>query len=162
MRNTLYILISLFGSLCLSAQTIVGNFTEEKSNTSIKLIVNTDDGLVKMEFTGPSDVWYAFGFGSKVMKGAYAIAVSDRGIEERFLDGRNEGETLNKSIRVLSDTTVNGFRKVEISRLLKGKGDKYYNFPRSASDIDIIYAIGKNEKVNKKHAEKGTAVLKLR
>lgn len=161
MRNVFFLFLLCTIGTALFSQTFGGVVKLEEVGLSIALEVDSEKSMVTITMSGPVEQWYAFGFGSKIMKGTYAIAISDRGIEERFLDGRNEGEVLDKSITVLSDVTANGIRTVVVKRLIKGKGEKYFNFPRKAAALNLIYAVGKNEKPNKKHGEKGTAILIL-
>lgn len=145
----------------MPAQTYRAEFHFEEDDLHLSLKVNTETSLVSITMQGPSTVWFAFGFGAEVMKGNYVIVANENGVEERLLNGRNAGELLAASIKVISDTTTSGVRKVELERLIKGSGDNYFNFPRKGAQLPIIYALGKNAKSNRKHAKKGKAVIIL-
>jgi hypothetical protein len=161
MKKLYFVLLSLFMCFAMRAQTYAAEFHLEEYDLHMLLNVYSETSLVSITMQGPSTVWFAFGFGAVAMKGSYVIVANEKGVEERFLDGRNEGELLPVRVKVISDTIISGVRKVELVRLIKGSGDNYYNFPRKGAQIPIIYALGKNTKSNRKHAKKGKAVILL-
>lgn len=158
---TLKYLIAIFFSITLNgliAQNSVGTFNDEKLGIELSLkYINNNS--VKITMNGPADAWFAFGFGNNKMEGTYAIVASENGVEERFLEGRNEGELLIESIKIESDAITGEQRKIVLTRSLKAKSAKYFEFSASEKVIDIIYAIGRNSNNERKHKDKGQGQL---
>ena len=121
---------------------------------------NSDDGdpeSVAITIVGPSDRWFAVGYGSDTMclnpvadecpgGGPYAIIVNgagDRGAQERKLAFHGPGDELESSISVDSVREENGFLTLAITRPSKGLTEHHYTFDTSPSTaVPIITARG--------------------
>jgi hypothetical protein len=162
MGNILKVFLACLCIAPLQAQIYSGKQLVEDGLLHVSVQVDVTKSLVEICMTGPSEVWFAFGFGTEKMKGSYALVTTTSGVEERFLDGRNEGELLPSSIEVVSDVVAETKRSITIKRKLTGMNDRYFTFPNAAENVSLIYAVGKNEKTNRKHVKKGQLLLVLK
>lgn len=94
---------------------------------------------------GPSTVWYGFGFGSTEMSDTYSIIVDGEGkVEERYLVGVTEGNSLDDTFAVESSETIGSTRTVVISRDLDSDLPTKYHYEFSVNDkkLETIYGWG--------------------
>ena len=95
-----------------------GSYAAEAAMTTSK--VNLDSrvsgGLATLTLTGPPDKWFALALGSPHFDMAdkpYTIVVDGKGnVQERKLGDHDPGQVLTASIRVLSNSVVDGHRQV--------------------------------------------------
>lgn len=144
-----------------SAQNSSAQFKEKYLAIALEVVYINNNKDVQISLFGPATEWFAFGFGANVMNGAYAIVASENGVEERYLQGRNEGELLKKSLTIVSDSVLGEQRKIVLKRSVKGLSDKYFSFDVYQKSINIIYALGRNSNNNRKHKSKGMGLLKF-
>ncbi len=162
MGNVLKLLLACLCFVSLNAQKYSGQLSIEDGGIEVAVQIFSENEIVRVTMVGPVETWFAIGFGKEKMKGSYALLVSINGVEERFLDGRDQGKLLPSSIKITSDAIIEGKRKVILERPLQGKNQTYYSFPNASLTIPVIYAIGKNEKTNRKHAQRGQAILDIK
>jgi hypothetical protein len=82
-------------------------------------------GTATITLTGPSDRWFAVGFGAKIMaQRPYTIVVNNTGAEERTLGtcgteaDHCAGTPLAPSVQIVSNSVADGVRTVVLSRAL--------------------------------------------
>ena len=63
-------------------------------------------------------------------------------VEERKLGDHDPGTLLTASVRVTSNTVVDGERTVVMTREFKGKTPDHFTFDASSSEISVITASG--------------------
>ena len=63
-------------------------------------------------------------------------------VEERKLGDHDPGTVLSSSVRVTSNTVVDGERTVVMTRPFKGKTPDHFTFDASSSEISVITASG--------------------
>merc|ERR1719361_425891 len=84
--------------LCSAATTITtfGNTTVGTHNVAIDIVIDTENDTVDIMMSGPSDRWFAIGFGSTVMANTYTISASGTDtINERLLGDQSTGNILD-------------------------------------------------------------------
>ena len=117
-----------------------------------------DPDSVGITIVGPSDRWFAVGFGGSDTMcshpvadecpggGPYAIVVNgngDHGVQERKLAFHGPGDELESTIKVESIREENGYLTIALTRPSKGLTEKHYTFDTSPSTtIPIITAKG--------------------
>ncbi|ETO30153.1 collagen-binding protein A [Reticulomyxa filosa] len=157
-------------------------------NQWVELQLYPNEDIMKLTYSGPSDVWYdnyqqqkvnfknktfffskkkkryGIGFGNNVMNGTYAIIIDGYGnVTERMLGNHEPGILLNSTVTLLAEKLVdgNGTRVVILQRALHESGSHYYNFASSNfTTIPIIFAYGRTPTLNY-HQDRNTAVLFL-
>ena len=73
----------------------------------------------------------------------YTIVVDGKGnVQERKLGDHDPGQVLTASLRVLSNSVVEGERKVVVSRPFKGHTNDHFTFDPSTSTIPVLAASG--------------------
>lgn len=118
-----------------------GNTTVGTQNVGIHIVIDTDTDLVDIIMSGPSDRWFAIGFGSTVMSNTYTISASNTDtVTERLLGDQKTGSVLDTTITVLSDTSNDTVRIVHIQRDRVGSTSEYYTFPTTEGEMDFIWA----------------------
>eukprot|EP01083_Nonionella_stella_P006505 18897_1 len=146
-------LFMLFCAIVVSnGQFLTGENTDIlDGQVSLSVAINLDVEQVRMLLSGPSDSWYAIGFGNSAMDGTYSILTfmaETQGlngteeisvIEEVILGDHDNGLPLrNQSLFILDDITEDLRRTIEIQRPIAGN----YSFPTAPGFIDIISAKG--------------------
>ena len=103
-------------------------------------------GLATLTLSGPSDKWFALSLGSTHFDMAdkpYTIVVDGKGnVQERKLGDHDPGQVLASSLKVLSNSVVDGKRKVVVSRPFKGHTVDHFTFDPSTSTIPVLAASG--------------------
>eukprot|EP00755_Sulcionema_specki_P025739 Sspe_Gene.15803::Locus_5512_Transcript_1_1_Confidence_1.000_Length_6457::g.15803::m.15803 len=130
------------------------------------LTVDRSSQRVRVEIEGPTDKWFAVGFGSQAMKDTYAIVVypqtfgTDTVLHERQLGQHMAGALLTPSAVVTSDSSVNGRRRVVLLRGVAGNTTAHHSFVNDT--VPYIAAVG-HSMVFQYHGEggKGAGVVKL-
>ena len=96
----LYLYPLLLGS---NGITLIGSNAASSQNLSITVTINID--RVDIVLIGPSDRWFAVGFGSFFMTNTYGIVVSKTdSVSEYKLSKSGGGSTISNMIVVNSDT----------------------------------------------------------
>ena len=120
----------------------------EMGTTGVQVAVGVDDEFKKalIYLSGPSDSWYAVGFGDVTMKG-YAIIVDETGaVHERFMEGiGNVGaDDLVPMVTVVSTAVDSGtkVRSVVLERSSAGASRDYFTFSIGSSGIKAVAAKG--------------------
>ena len=102
--------------------------------------------MATLTLTGPHDKWFALSLGSPHFDMAdkpYTIVVDGKGnVQERKLGDHDPGQVLTASLRVLSNSVVDGERKVVVSRPFKGHTNDHFTFDPSTSTIPVLAASG--------------------
>ena len=113
----------------------------------------TSDGKATITLSGPSDVWFAIGFGATEMHDQpYTLVVNDAGVTERKLGtcgteaDHCPGTVLNTSVALVSNTVVNNVRTVVVTRPFSGPTKDYFCFnPATISTVNYISARGTSQ-----------------
>lgn len=139
-----YLLILFIFTISISnAQLFEGSTTlSSTNNMTLDVSINTNTNEVTIEYTGPSNLWYAVGFGGSSMANTYIILTDGAGnVTERKLGNHNAGSQLSPSL-TSSNTNINGsIRTTTVTRPLMGPNGDYYDFS-GASTIPLIWARG--------------------
>lgn len=118
--------------------------------------------VVTLTLTGPSDVWFGFGFDATSMADTpYTIVVDGVGaVTERKLADHAAGSLLDPTLKLMSNTIKEGLRTVVLQRALAGAGDAYYSFSPDVASIPYINAIGATVDFQQ-HAQRAGTVINL-
>lgn len=110
----------------------------------VKMNLSSTSNVATVTLTGPSDVWFGIGLNASIMADLpYAIIVDGTGnVTERKMGNHEAGTQLATSVKVISNTVVNGVRTVVVSRPLVGMTPEHYTFEPSVLAVDFINAIG--------------------
>ena len=153
---------SLLACLATYALSIDISNSYELSGSAQNLLTYGDsvdisiiDETVTITMRGPSSGWFGFGFGSTRMDGTYSILASGSGrdmvVSDHELDKKSKNQDnsviANSPLKLLSDTLIDGFREVVVTRP-RSHMRLSYDFPSADSkntDIDIIFGAAENE-----------------
>lgn len=148
MKKTI-ILPALFGFISMSyGQTFTASFNTTIGGKALTLNVDVDKTKNKVTITesGPSTIYFGFGFNAAKMTNTYAIVSNSTGVivEERKLAHDAAGTVLTPSTTLVSNTTANEITTVVVSRPLAGPTADYYNFSNitDGSVLLILYSKG--------------------
>eukprot|EP01084_Bolivina_argentea_P156462 272687_1 len=110
---------------------------------------STNGGTVELVFSGNDGGWFAVGFNNTDMKATYSIVVDCTGITYEYYLGSGTcspgcDTMLSNTYSVKSNSVQGNVRTVDITRPVNdnNNGAMYYNFPTSASSIQLIWAYG--------------------
>lgn len=125
-------------------------------------------GTAKITLSGPAAGWFGAGFNATRMADQpYTLIVNESGVVEQKLGTCGSeaehcpGDRLASSVKMLSNTAVNGVRTVVITRQLAGITKDHYSFkPFGDETIRFITAIGKTQ-VFEYHKAHGPAEVAL-
>eukprot|EP01084_Bolivina_argentea_P239105 401846_1 len=144
-------LLHMIWLLCLisisNGAILTGTTTISSQNIDVTLSIDTNSNIVDITLIGPSNVYFAVGFGGSLMVNRYSIIVSGTNtVNEHKLmkaDSTQSGTILSpQMITINSDTTNQLRRTVSMTRNRVRQNNNYYTFPNTAGDIDIIWAFG--------------------
>lgn len=156
---------------CAQAQAVLtGAARAPGVGTTISVRVDAKNDLVTIKMQGPSDVWFAAGFGAQAMEDRPWTVVVDGGsgaVSERKLGGPVDnphvpGDALKASVKVESNTVSAGVRTVVVTRPLKGASADYYTFNTTTTNpsLPFITAVGSSAKLSY-HKAKAPASMVL-
>jgi hypothetical protein len=170
MRKLLSPILSVFFSVLLlfpfssKAQIFQGSSTVSGANNmTIDITVNTLTNEVDLTLTGPSNLWFAYGFGGSVMSNRYIVLTDGSGnISERKLGNHASGTQLANSL-ISSSSSVNGsIRTTTVKRSITGMNNDYFTFPGTSGAITLIWARGTGASLAYHgSSNKGSAVIML-
>jgi len=130
---------------------------------SISIKINEAHDCIELDLMGPSDSYYAVGFGSKVMVNTWTVVVNGEGDDgwfEQTLSNHRPGlQRKLKSFEMIENT----FTAQTLSRRLHLKQSltalkAYHPFNIDDDKIDVIWAIGTDETFSF-HIDYGTKAL---
>lgn len=120
---------------------------------SVKVTLNDETNKARIEMTGPSNKWFAVGFGNKSMNNTYTIFANesaDETVAERILGNWNYGSALTSSTTLESFNKSGSTSTYIIERpLIANNGG--YTFNAETGNVDIILAVGPNQNPNTYH-----------
>lgn len=116
--------------------------------------------MVTITLSGPSNVWFGVGFNALEMADTpYTIIVDGNGnVTERNLADHAPGTLLPKTIKVLTDTVLNGVRTVVLTRTAQAASANYYNFSLATQQLSFLSAVGSTPDLQY-HSNRTVAVL---
>jgi hypothetical protein len=123
------------------ADTIEG---VQESLVTLGMRLSGSGGTI-INMTGPADGnWFGVGFNTHYMANSpYAIVVDGTGaVSEHVLGDHVAGTVLAPSIKVVSQSVVNGQRTVVMTRALKGLTPQHHDFDYTSTSMDFISAVG--------------------
>jgi hypothetical protein len=160
-KNILPVLSAFF---LFTSQSIAQEFigTSAASSSQNIQIGSNSSGEVELILTGPSNVWFAFGFGNSIMNNTYSIVVDGNGdVSERKLGNHSAGGTLNDSFTVESNNVDGNTRTVFLSRVtLEGPNSDYFTFPAEETSYTYIWGVGSSANLGF-HASRGAKVISI-
>merc|ERR1712012_633752 len=133
---------------CGGGEMFVGSYeaTAALTKTQVRLNAKVAGGEATITMSGPSNAWFSVAFGSPNFAMAdrpWTLVVDGKGnIEERKLGDHDPGTLLASSVRVTSNTVVDGERTVVVTREFKGKTLDHFTFESTSSEIAVITASG--------------------
>merc|ERR1712012_870445 len=133
---------------CGGGEMFVGYYeaTAALTKTQVRLNAKVAGGEATITMSGPSNAWFSVAFGSPNFAMAdrpWTLVVDGKGnIEERKLGDHDPGQVLSSSVRVSSNTVVDGERTVVMTREFKGKTLDHFTFESTSSEIAVITASG--------------------
>merc|ERR1711970_301808 len=133
---------------CGGGQMFTGSYeaTPASTKTLVRLNAKVAGGEASITISGPSTAWFSVAFGSPNFAMAdkpWTLVVDGKGnVEEWKLGDHDPGTVLASSVRVTSNTVVDGERTVVMTREFKGKTSDHFTFDSTSSEISIITASG--------------------
>eukprot|EP01084_Bolivina_argentea_P046756 86105_1 len=135
---------------------------------SVTIEINEKQDVININLSGPTDVYFAVGFGSNVMKDTWTIIVNGEGENgwcERTLSNHGSGiQSETESFKMLENKYVHSdtysqlfLRRLHIQKSLTSL-ESYHPFNIDDNSINVIWAIGMNKELTK-HVEYGTKAL---
>ena len=101
----------------------VGQLTSSTTEVDMKLSLTSKNDQAMINITGPDGKWFGVGLGAKTFTMSdqpYTIMVDGSGkVSELKLGDHSGGQTLAKSVTVVSNKVVNGRRTISLTRALK-------------------------------------------
>lgn len=125
----------------------VGSVTSPSTPT-VEVEVRVDDvaSTVEMTFRGPSNRWFAFGFGSATMSGYTIIAEQTGGLNfyERDMTSIGNPGVIQpqQDLTLVSDTSAGGTTEFTVTRALNTGDVNDFVFPTSEQVVEVIWARG--------------------
>jgi|APSaa5957512622_1039677.scaffolds.fasta_scaffold00866_1 hypothetical protein len=162
-RNIIILALMLFiGQISVVAQTYSGStVVNAGSNMSISITVDPSADTLQITMTGPSSVYYSYGFGSNMMVNTYCFVTTGTGmISERKLGNHNSGSLLASSLINSSFASLGGFTTTSVSRSISGMNSDYFTFPAGANTIIVMWAYGFGPNLGS-HDNRGVATINL-
>jgi hypothetical protein len=144
-------LLAFILSLNIFAKEFTGSVTLGQLN--VKVTLNDVTNKAKIEITGPTNSWFAIGFGSRTMSNTYAIFANETSggnVSERILGNWTYGNAITNTTSVESFTTSGALSTYIIERSLIATNGGY-NFNAQAGSIDVIVAVGPNQTAGTYH-----------
>jgi len=130
----------------------------------VTLVLDVDGttNIVKISISGPSQYWFGVGFNATIMNDLpYAIIVDGNGnVQERKLANHDPGRVIQSSVKVVSNTVLNGVRTVLLQRALAGVTPDHYSFSPTVATIKFINALGDTVDFTQ-HKFRSSAVIEL-
>jgi hypothetical protein len=122
-----------------------------------------DGRIAEITMTGPAGAWFGIGFNAQNMADLpYAIIVDGNGkVSERKLGSHAPGTVLAASLTVTSSSTVDGMRKVVLSRPVAAKTKDHFAIPTTPGQINLITAIGNTVEIAYHKARTGALITLL-
>mmetsp|Transcript_6279 Transcript_6279/g.17704 ORF Transcript_6279/g.17704 Transcript_6279/m.17704 type:complete len:1276 (+) Transcript_6279:1-3828(+) len=136
----------------------------------VNVTVAIREDTVEISLIGPSDRWFAVGFGSDSMclhlqadecptGGPYAIVVEGESIVERKLDYHGPGIIISQSVSIQSSSIDGNNRHIVMTRPAQGATEKHYSFDSSMQrSVPLIMALGCSSEFAQ-HCGHGPSVL---
>ena len=115
----------------------------QESLVNLSLSVSATGVTITM--SAPADGnWFGVGFDTHAMANSpYAIVVDATGrVTEHVLADHAAGIMLNSSVKVISNSVVDGERRVVMHRALKGQTPRHHDFDLHQLSLDFISALG--------------------
>lgn len=163
LQFSLTISTSLFALVnTASGQAFVGSSTVNASKSmSLEVATYPVGDSVVITMSGPSNVWFAYGFGGSSMSGTYCMVTDGSGnVTERKLGNHNQGTSLASSLTSSHTSVAGGVRTTVVKRSLTGMNSNYFTFPSGGTSFSIIWAYGFGTNLSS-HAGRGATVLNL-
>ena len=114
----------------------VGQLTSSTTEVDMKLSLTSKNDQAMINITGPDGKWFGVGLGAKTFTMSdqpYTIMVDGSGkVSELKLGDHSGGQTLAKSVTVVSNKVVNGRRTISLTRALKVSTVVKYNLTMAA------------------------------
>lgn len=144
----------------VSAQSFVGStVVNSQNNMGIDVVTYPAGDSVVITMTGPSNVWFGFGFGGSSMNGTYSIICDGAGnVSERRLGNHNSGSQLSSSFTSTTTSVSGSVRTTVVKRSMTGMNSSYFTFPGGGTGFSVIWAFGFGSSLNS-HTKRGATAL---
>ena len=145
-------------------QYLEGASLESLHGASLVNVSLSHDGTTaEITLTGPAKNWFGVGFNAQNMAALpYAIIVGGDGtVTERKLGSHAPGSQLPSSLTVKSSSTIDGMRKVVVSRPVAAKTKDHWAIATVPGQINLITAVGDTPQLAYHKARTGALITLL-
>ncbi|VDI62037.1 Hypothetical predicted protein [Mytilus galloprovincialis] len=133
---------------CSTSSKRTGNL---KFSTGVSIKIELSE-VSTITLSGPADAWFGVGFNATHMADKpYTLIVNSTGVYKRQIGTCGSeadhcpGTPLKSSIKIVSNTVVDGVRTAVLTRPLKGLTKEHYSFNALNAQINFISAIGSSQ-----------------
>jgi len=155
MKKTL-LFIFLIGASNLFAQTFTTGTVVFNSSLSAKIDINGTTNITTLTLAGPSNVWFAVGFGNNQMPNTDIFRTDGTTIEDAKSTARAFPPLdAQQDWSLVSNTVATGVRTIVATRANDTGDSDDFVFDASAGALSLIWAIGPSTTTTQQHAQRG-------
>ena len=160
MKKTLLSLF-LISSMTMLSQTFTTGTVNFSGNLSGKIDISSTTNTTTLTLSGPSNVWFAVGFGgSNMSAGADIFRTNGTTIEDARATGRFMPPNDAQQDWSLVSNTVAGSTRTIVATRANNTGDgNDFVFNASAGAISMIWAVGPSTNTSSQHATRGATAV---
>ena len=142
MKKTLLILF-LTSSISLFAQSFSTGTQTLLSGLTANINIDADTDITTLTLTGPSNAWFAIGFGNLDMQGTDVFRTNGSTIVDAYSSGNALPAQDSSQDWTLVSNTVSGSNRTIVATRANNTGDSDdHIFSASAGSLSVIYAKG--------------------
>jgi len=160
MKKTLLSLF-LIATTGLFAQTFSTGTINFSGNLSGEISISSTTNTTTLTLSGPSNVWFAVGFGgSSMTAGIDVFRWNGTSIEDARVAGFSMPPNDAQQDWALVSNTVSGSTRTIVATRANNTGDgNDFIFPTTASGISMIWAVGPSTNTSSQHATRGATAV---
>jgi hypothetical protein len=158
MKKTLLI-IFLTTSISLFAQSFSTGTQTLLSGLTANINIDADTDITTLTLTGPSNAWFAIGFGNLDMQGTDVFRTNGSTIVDAYSSGNAlPAQDASQDWDLVSNNVSGSTRTIVATRANNTGDSNDHVFSASAGSLSVIYAIG-NTTTYGYHASRGFTTL---
>ncbi|MEZ7944650.1 MAG: T9SS type A sorting domain-containing protein [Flavobacteriaceae bacterium] len=158
MKKTLLILF-LTTSISLFAQSFSTGTQTLLSGLTANINIDADTEITTLTLTGPSNAWFAIGFGNLDMQGTDVFRTNGSTIVDAYSSGNAlPAQDASQDWDLVSNNVSGSTRTIVATRANNTGDSNDHVFSASAGSLSVIYAIG-NTTTYGYHASRGFTTL---
>lgn len=160
MKKTL-LLLFLITNLSLFSQDFSTGDVSFSTNLSGKIDISSTTNTTTLTLSGPSNVWFAVGFGgSNMSSGADIFRTNGTTIEDARTTGRFMPPNDAQQDWTLISNTVSGSTRTIVASRANNTGDANdFIFNPAGGAISMIWAVGPTTNTSSQHATRGATAV---